>query len=140
MDWEYTKYTTDREYAKYLSEVLKAYSEGKTIQYEYFDKISKSYKWQDLTEFNKMNFSYGKYRIKQDPKYRAYKNAEEFLKAQKEHGPYYIQIDLKDESYYMLPGNVTNTSFITYNGCQCPYMEFVLKYVWQDGTPCGIQE
>lgn len=136
----------DREYAKHLSEVFKAYSEGKTIQYEYFDKISKSYKWQDITEFNKMYFSYGKYRIKPGPKYRPYKNAEEFLKAHKEHGPF-IKSDVNTScAYYSIRVVHPMSEGITFSYAlgagdrEINYQQLFNEMYWQDGTPCGIQE
>ena len=66
------------------------------------------------------------------------KNAKEFLQAMKEHGPYYIRIDLKDQNTYLVPGIVYNNGFNTHMNTYCLFLEFFRKYEWQDGTICGI--
>lgn len=87
-----------------------------------------------------MTFDISKFDYRIKPKLRPYANAEEFLKAYKEHGPYYIQIDLKNDQFYMKPNCVINGGFYTYNDIICIYSEFLQMFEWQDGTPCGILE
>lgn len=73
-----------REQIKGYLELFKAYSEGKEIE-----KIvpgEKGWKWVPAKELHLNDL--GSFRIKPELKLRPYKNAEEFLKAQKEHGPY----------------------------------------------------
>lgn len=121
-----------KEEAKHLSEVAKAYSEGKIIQF-YDDKK----KWIDLEGQVFFTHAISRYRIKPENKIRPYKNAEEFLKAYKEHGPF-----VKDNR----PRNkYTNVNYI-YDDCVilntyiCNYDVLIKFFKWQDGTPCGVIE
>lgn len=134
-----------KEKAKHLSEVLKAYSEGKVIEYRVWSSFGFYGEWDEwngCSAFNQLT-SEGKsieYRIKPEPALRPYANAQEFLKAMKEHGPYYRQIDMEDTNFFMMPGSVTNVGFYTYNGLVCNYEDFCKMYEWQDGSPCGVEE
>lgn len=122
-----------------LSNVLKAYSEGQTIQAK-GKRFYTSNEWHDIAvlrdlELNTLDFEY---RIKPEPKLRPYKNAEEFLKAQKEHGMY-LQ-NPKDERQYILPLFIGISSVSFQDKSQPSYEELLIGYTWQDGTPCGISE
>ena len=123
-----------KEEAKYLSEILKAYSEGKTIQWSW--KNCNSWNtiigpWDFINDIDKI-----KYRIKPEPKLRPYANAEEFLKAMKEHGPYMTYI--RGNCYY-LPIFVGGSTIVV-DANQPDYKDTMESYKWQDGTPCGIFE
>lgn len=83
------------------------------------------------------------YRVKKQPSYRLYKNADEFLQAQKEHGMYLrekvsqgVVMPLGVNDYrVILPDNrqpLTAKDFLYENLLNC--------FVWQDGTPCGVKE
>lgn len=117
-----------KEQAKHLSEVLKAYSEGKELEYLTMDNewVPKRGSNFDANPFN--------YRIKPEPKYRPYKSAEEFLKAQKEHGPY---IKISDD--YYLPDMLLEKGICGAGEVET-WDKVINKYKWQDGTPCGILE
>lgn len=125
-----------KETIKHISDVLKAYSNGETIQYlrngQWFDFLEGELTFEQL--------SYFEFRIKPELKLRPYKNAKEFFQAMKEHGPYYIQIDSKDNEYYMLPINVRNNGFQTWSDQYCTFIEFAQLCEWQDGHPTGILE
>lgn len=121
----------DKKEARHLSEVLKAYSEDRTVQ------IRTSHGWEDIVDDRtKFCGAPEDYRIKPEPKYRPYANAKEFLKAQKEHGPniiilgaYYIPTCIK-ESRIRIRGTWVDYSVLSDK----------LFHKWQDGTPCGIVE
>ena len=66
-----------KEEAAHLSDILKAYSEGKSIQR--LDTSSMQSKWED-TSVIQLNLPYLHYRVKPESKFRPYANAEEFLK------------------------------------------------------------
>lgn len=123
-----------KEEAKYFSEILKAYSEGKTIQCQYTNGM-----WFDMSGEPNFDNAITRYRIKPEPKYRPYNSAEEFLNAQKEHGPY-----LQRERYsgFRTPVFVCNTSIrFSDNFDEYTKYEELLEWCkWQDGTPCGILE
>lgn len=127
-----------KEEAAHLSDVLKAYSEGKTIQ------IYDRGKWNNCDSIVYFDAKPKKYRIKPEPKLRPYKNAEEFLQAQKEHGMYLISknkgdrvrlpIIVKAEEIFMYwdPENPSPTGYM--------YSDLLNYWTHQDGTPCGILE
>ena len=74
--------------------------------------------------------------------YRPYKNAEEFLQAWKEHGPFF-KIKNRD-IYYSVSSFDDKMVFysdwaaqkIDFSGDD--YEDFLETAVWSDGTPCGI--
>lgn len=122
-----------RKEAKHMSEVLKAYSEDKTLQI-YNDSKNE---WYDSTaKYLIFNLNPYHYRIK--PELRPYTNAEEFLQAQKEHGPYlkacgqYHNVTLIDDKC-VVTCSVSRNIAIGYD-------ELLKYYNWQDGTSCGILE
>lgn len=128
-----------------ILKIINAYKEGKTIECRLKVDLDMHknpfYDWDTVpsnADYN-WNFAMYEYRIKEDPKLRPYKSAEEFFQAIKEHGPYYIPKDLKNKEY-MLPINVLNNGFRTYHGSYLQYEEFAQLCKWQDGTPCGILE
>ena len=135
----------NREEAAHLSDVLKAYSEGKDIEIASKGcsdwmtyNVSKDEKI--ITEFSSDHFDY---RIKPEPKYRPYKNAEEFLKGQKEHGDmlynrvngeYHHPVQVRNGGINVMYEN--NTTYHTF----AELLKSSYNYTWQDGTKCGIIE
>ena len=75
--YDYYCQNMDREQAKYILPIIKAFSEGKTIQWRYI-KGNTSLWWDD----NNPTFEIGDfdYRIKPEPKYRPFNNARECMK------------------------------------------------------------
>lgn len=75
--------------------------------------------------------------ILEEPQYVPYESAEEFMQAQKEHGPYLCACN-----QYKLPILVDNTHTKgIVLGSTTPrfydYEHILDSHVWQDGTPCG---
>lgn len=125
------------EEAKYLSDVLKAYSDGKIIEYR---KKNTIYAWEVYKGQNLDENCYV-YRIKPEQKLRPYKDAAEFLNAQKEHGPYIDTENWTTLGTYTIPYSINN-SRVYWNAGYDLYSnwEELSHHVWQDGTPCGILE
>lgn len=132
-----------REEAAHLSEVLKAYSEGKSIERHIWVNLScgESEEWQKIDNLTPDIISHYTLRIKPEPKYRPYKNAEEFLKAQKEHGPYINTESFETLEIYTIPYSINNlrvywkAGYLLYSD-----WERLSHCTWQDGTPCAILE
>ena len=125
-----------REDAKKLLPIIKAYSEGKTVQTLY-DSINNE--WEDLSEpaFNACPFIY---RIKPESTYRPFNNGKECLEEMMKHQPfglvkYYDKfISIISIDYYGVkhlyekePVNLDYSESLRY-----------LKFI--DGTPFGIKE
>lgn len=121
-----------KEEAKHLSEVLKAYSEGKTIQIHYSEG------WMPLSTTNILSVPIEKLRIKPELKYRHYISTEEFLKAQKEHGPY-LDVHSQTNHEFAIAQTIDNCSILV-SGARPTYRQLLERYTWQDGTPCGVLE
>ena len=113
-----------REKAKELLDIIKAYSEGKEI--EYF--VSTKGEW-DLITDPIFDDEPSKYRIKTETKYRPFKNADECLEEIQKHQPIgWIKND--KGAYFTL-------TFID-NKTDLEYQFYTYKFV--DGEPFGIKE
>lgn len=117
-------------------EIMKAYVNGKQIQ---FRAINSSSIWHDIDE-PQWDWSDSEYRIKPEPKRRPYKDAEEFLKALKEHGPMIKDLDPKIDVYLSVIGVYPDRKHITTNIWNIEFESLLNGYAWQDGTPCGVVE
>ena len=113
-----------RENAKLLLPIIKAYSEGKQIQhFEFGEWIDKEYpNFSDLISF---------YRIKPEPKYRPFKNAEECWEEMQKHQPLGWIIDISDKDYYTLITFLSKSADFTY---------LFKNKTLIEGTPFGIKE
>ena len=113
-----------REKAKELLDIIKAYIEGKEI--EYF--VSTKGEW-DLITDPIFDDEPSKYRIKTEPKYRPFKDAEECFNEIGKHQPFgYIKY--KDRNYYYPIRFGDNSDF-----------DYLFENrIFADGTPFGIKE
>ena len=112
-----------RAVAKLLSPIIKAYGEGKIIQYLSNDDI-----WEDreYLDFNEDPYNY---RIKPKTKYRPFKNAEECLEEIQKHQP--IGWIKNDKGAYFTLTFIDNKTDLEYQ---------FYTYKFADGTPFGIKE
>lgn len=130
----------------YLSEVLKAYSEGKKIELVSPNNIIPIEG--DIVKVLKQieGALINGYEVRIKPKYRPYKDAEEFLKAQKEHGPYIKSDSGMMCAYYSVrmvhpvDEGVTLHMPLGMRAEELDYKELLEKYLWQDGHLMGILE
>ena len=111
--------------------ILQALAEGKTIQF-----AATSKEWVDL-DGNKDGLSFEtlinnpqSYRIKPEPKYRPFKDAEECWQEMQKHQPI---------GYTKLIGEI-EYSFITDVDDTINYSDAIKEYTFADGTPFGIKE
>lgn len=110
--------------------VLQAAKEGKKIQCKLRQESVSEYE----DTFPIWNFDGFDYRVKPEPKLRPYANAEEFLAAMKEHGPY-----LKEAGDYCLPIHFHDEGVWDVDEF-FEYGQLLEEAKWQDGHPCGIEE
>lgn len=113
-----------RENAKLLLPIIKAYSEGKEIEF-----LNLGDKWQLLPDpsFDGEPFQY---RIKTEPKYRPFKSIEECWEEMQKHQPF-GWIKTKEPTQYfvcVIGGLITDFDFRFKN------------YTFADGEPYGIKE
>lgn len=111
-----------REDAKLLLPIIKAYSEGKEIQW------FNGKEWTD-TERLFFNSEPNCYRIKPEPKYRPFKNAQECWEEMQKHQPLgWIRIKSMQSYYIFCIDECANFDYRFTN------------YLFADGTPFGIKE
>ena len=123
-----------REEAKELLPIIKAFAEGKIIQYKNsFDE------WSDTKENEGLSFvcSPSNYRIKPEPKYRPFKNQEECWQEMQKHQPLGW---IKNEC-----GNIFNIiaifkESIKLNECSTYYSNLCKQFKFIDDTPFGVKE
>ena len=134
----------NREKAKVLLPIIQAFSEGKTIQWlkpdsdEWIDVVGgDNVDFEDLTEFNVA------YRIKPEPKYRPFKNAEECWAEMLKHTPFGWVESLKSNAMYEIQclkkgggGKIYSYDDIFFSN----FEEFFKDYKFADGAPFGIIE
>lgn len=125
-----------RENAKELLPIIKAYSEGKQIEY-------KNYKneW-GVVEKPEFSDNPSNYRIKPEPKYRPFKSLEECWEEMQKHQPFgWIKNKNTNKLYNIL------TIYNDEDTIKISIEDFVLmpfaaleSFIFVDGTPFGIKE
>ena len=125
----------DRNQAKALLPIIQAYAEGKTIQY--YDTLIDIDDWEDCENPNFENLTY-KFRIKPEPTYRPFVNAEECWQEMQKHQPFgWVKSTLfKDLA---LVKRVT-TLYVEINRDIIDYKDALEKFTFADGTPFGVKE
>ena len=129
---------------KYMIEVMQAYDRGEQIEYRIKD-FMRDDEWCDQKESPEWDWRTFDYRVKPKPTYRPYKNADEFLQAQREHGMY---LRPSTKAKYTTPitigGDTITIAFPLDSGnvytCRYSYGDIFKDFTWQDGTPCGVKE
>lgn len=133
----------NREQAKELLPIIHAFAEGKIIQSRRINGM-----WIDLEKKTALNIislidEPQKYRIKPEPKYRPFKDAEECWQEMKKHEPFGWVKD-KGDGYNVMITKVnddekTDNMSINGNG-SWGFQAIMHYYTFADGTPFGIKE
>ena len=126
----------NRQQAKELLPIIQAFAEGKTIQ------VQEDIDWCYLGNDADFNLNPSRYRIKPEPKYRPFKDAEECWQEMQKHQPFGWLKDKEDGHYTLITAiNKTDVDQIALNGNTgwlfCSISKF---YTFADGTPFGIKE
>lgn len=125
----------DRNQAKTLSPIIQAFSEGKPIQSRYI-KGDKSLWYDDKDPSFDDDFEY---RIKPEPKYRHFANAEECWQEMHKHEPFgWVKagesvrrlITLVDEDRIQIGNQKLNWT----------YAQVFKNFIFMDGQPFGVKE
>ena len=125
--------TMNREQAKELLPIIQAFAEGKAIQSKYIDGSNTW--WDD----NDISFGDGvEYRIKPEPKYRPFKDAEECWQEMQKHQPFGWVKDMENGHKVAITrvNDDENTGLIAINGkSEWPLERLIECYTFADGTP-----
>lgn len=124
----------NRKEAKHLLPIIQAFSEGKEIEGLYKGTKSPWFKIKDM-DFNQGII----FRIKPEPKYRPFKNAEECLAEMQKHQLFGW---VKNQGLYRNIANVMSCSitFADNEARDVNYEQAFKNYTFADGTPFGILE
>ena len=127
----------NRKEAAELSPFIKAFGEGKDIEMRSKNPHAQLNGWAKMDEFIFGNFEY---RIKPEPKYRPFKNAEECWQEMQKHKPFGWVKNNETQSFFVCKafGNLLFSIGIEdkpYN-----YNEVLRHYTFADGTPFGVKE
>lgn len=125
----------NRQEAKKLLPIIQAFAEGKTIQIQ---KQGGEY-YCDSTDDNlDFNLDYYNYRIKLEPKYRPFANAEECWKEMQKHQPFGW---LKNGNLLCNIISIGAGITVHNNISDCRYgFKHAFGLTFADGTPFGIKE
>ena len=115
-----------REQVREALPILQAYADGKAIQYRCDGKYS------DIKTIllGELEINSARYRIKPEPKYRPFANADECWNEMQKHQPF-GWVKYKDENKY--------TTYCNIDG-NCDFEADFDDFTFVDGTPFGIKE
>ena len=129
-----------REEAKEFYPILQAFAEGRVIECRTKPSlIEGSDVPNDWTEMKEIGFWNNiEYRIKQEPRYRPFENAEECWAEMLKHQPFgWVKIG----DWYCTIKEIRPTSAFCHGGGDVfHYEDMVKQIIFADGTPFGIKE
>ena len=124
-----------REEATELMPIIQAYAEGKEI--EIFDKTTEMWKTAMLPHFD---CDSNTYRIKPEPKYRPFKDAEECWKEMEKHQPFGWVKDKKDGRHALITAVDDDTCGMSLNGNAAWSLSGIMDlFTFADGVPFGVK-
>ena len=124
----------DREQAKNLWPIIKAFAAGKQLQHLYQE-------WEDVNELTGDLFVNPElYRIKPEPKYRPFKDAEECFEEMKKHQPFGWIKDKYHQYFNMISICINAATTFQYDEMEYyDYQKLINEYTFADGTPFGVK-
>ena len=125
-----------REEAKQLLPIIQAFAEGKAIESRCI-KGDKSlwYDDEDPSFDNDLE-----YRLKPEPKYRPFKNAEECWKEMQKHQPFGWVKDKKDGHHALITAVDDDTCGMSLNGNAAWSLSGIMDlFTFADGVPFGVK-
>ena len=125
----------NKEEVKSVMNIIQAFADGKTIQAidPYEDE------WVDQAELNFEALFDGQYRIKPEPKYRPFANAEECWQEMQKHQPFGWLKD-KNDGHLTLITVVDNEDMMVLSGNKgWDFLGIFKTYTFADGTPFGVK-
>ena len=132
----------DRNQAKEFYPILKAYAEGKVIECRTKPSALEGTDVpNDWTEINEIEYwNNVEYRIKPEPKYRPFKDAEECWAEMQKHQPVgFMKFKDTESGYYMLT-SIARGVGVGINDSLFSYDRVFDDYTFADGTPFGVKE
>ena len=125
--------------AKVFYPILQAFAEGKVIECRTKPiAVKGTYIPNDWTEMKELEFWNNiEYRVKPEPKFRPFKDAEECWQEMKKHQPFgWVKSTLFKD--FALVKRVT-TLYVEINIDMIDYKDSLEKFTFADGTPFGVK-
>ena len=131
----------DRNQAKEFYPILQAFAEGKVIEFKTKPGTISTSIPNEWTEMEEIRFwSNVEYRIKPEPKYRPFKDAEECWQEMLKHQPF-GWIKGKGDEYHTFITTVDNNDAMSLSGNSgWSFFDIMNIYTFADGTPFGMKE
>ena len=131
----------DRNQAKEFYPILQAFAEGKVIEFKTKPGTISTSIPNEWTEMEEIRFwSNVEYRIKPEPKYRPFKDAEECWKERLKHQPF-GWIKGKEDEYHTFITTVDNNDAMSLSGNSgWSFFDIMNIYTFADGTPFGMKD
>lgn len=132
----------DIERAKELLPIIQAFAEGKKVELALFDDDGAISEWSDV-HFPKWVDNHI-YRIKQEPKYRPFKDADECWEEMQKHQPFGWVIGKSSHRHWAIESTGSNLTCSDNNVLiESAWKSFAYmfeQYTFADGIPFGIKE
>ena len=125
-----------REEVKNLLPILQAFAEGKAMQYKDYD-MNGGFEWKDLKKNEEWDW-HGEYRIKPEPTYRPFKNAEECWQEMLKHQPFGWVKPKWDKHFNSI--DFVDDYGTSRNGKGMSYENVFKDFTFADGSVFGIKE
>lgn len=125
----------NRKEAAELLPFIKAFSEGRIIEFSSITDVSKA--WREVTDFPIGMIKNFKFRIKPEPKYRPFKDAEECWEEMQKHQPF-GWVKTKDKGIRLCMSGLNQKSAFTQVGHK--YDEAFDEFIFADGSSFGVKE
>lgn len=131
----------DRNQAKEFYPILQAFAEGKVIETRTDTSTLKRKDtpndWTEMKEIEYWNNT--EYRIKPEPKYRPFNNANECWQEMQRHQPFgWVMLKDTESGYYMLKC-IASQVVIGFNETPFSYKKVFEDYTFANGTPFGVK-
>ena len=130
----------DRNQAKEFYPILQAFAEWKVIEFKTKPGTISTSIPNEWTEMEEIRFwSNVEYRIKPEPKYRPFKDAEECWQEMLKHQPF-GWIKGKEDEYHTFITTVDNNDEMSLSGNNgWSFLGIMNNYTFADGTPFGMK-
>lgn len=116
--------------------IIQAFSEGRIIESSSITDVSKA--WREVTDFPIGMIKNFKFRIKPEPKFRPFKDAEECWTEMQKHQPFGWVKDRNGSAFVI--ENVDSRSFVeVYGEGTCTFKEVFENHTFVDGLPFGVK-
>lgn len=136
-NWRMINMKIKRNEAKILVPIISAYAEGRILQYKEEEG------WRDIEDSEGLSINTiikdaENYRIKPEPKYRPFKDAEECWAEMQKHQPF-VWVKDKDTQKFLVCKALGKLFFIGIEDKPYNYKEVLRDYTFADGTPFGVE-